>query len=138
MKEFFQKRFVDRPVTFYIGFAAALYMLLTSIIFAGAAAGDRNFSVMVLLLNIFGAVIWIAYVLLDFKFLDFMPALACACYGVAFGQHLFLTLESLSDVWNGVNFVGGNAYLALAFAIVFAVGMIISIAMCFMRDRKTA
>lgn len=138
MKEFFQKRFTDRPVTFYIGFAASLYMLIASVIFAGAAAGDRNFSLVVLLLNILGAAIWIAYVLLDIKILDFMPMLSCVCYGVAFGQHLMLTLESLSDVWNGVNFVGGNAYLALAFAIVFAVGLIISVVMCFMRDRKTA
>lgn len=136
MKEFFVKRFAHKPVGFYIGLGAAAVMLIANIVFVATDVGDRTFSGLTLAMNLVGVAIWIAYVLLDLKLLDFMPIIGCACYGVALGQHLLLTLESLSDVWNGVNFVGGNAMLALGFAIVFAICMICSIAACFMRDRK--
>ena len=135
MKEFFVKRFAHKPVGFYIGLGSAVAMLIANIAFLGADIGDRTFTALTFVMNLVGAAIWIVYAFIDLPLLDFMPILGAACYGVGLGKHLFLTLESLSDVWNGVNFVGGNAMLALAFALAFAICLICAVASCFMRDR---
>ena len=48
------------------------------------------------------------------------------------------TLPSLSDLWNGVNFIGGNQYLATAFAVIFGVIAIALVVFNFFRSEKKA
>lgn len=138
MKEFLVKRFKGRGIGFYIGLASAVLMLVFSIVYIAVDSSDRTFSILTFALALVGAVIWIAYTLLDFKFLDFLPILSCACYGVAFAQHLRLGLETLSDVWNGVNFVGGNPTMAITFIVLFGIGMITALVAAFMKEDKSA
>ena len=47
------------------------------------------------------------------KFAAFVPT---AFYAAAFGVVLRVAVPSLSDVWNKVNFIGGNAAMGMAFA----------------------
>lgn len=97
---------------------------------------DRTFSFVTFAFVLSGAVIEIVYFFLRIKPLDFIPAISCVLYGVALGQHLKLGLETLSDVWNGVNFIGGNPYMAVSFAAIFGVGIIATAVSCFMPQNK--
>ena len=136
MKEFLVSRFKGRRAGFYIGFAAAALILASDIAYIAALSGDRNFSALVFALMLAGSLLMLVYSLLNIKLLDFIPALSCILYRVAFGQHLSLALESLSDVWNGVNFVGGNATLGAVFIGLFFVPMVAAIVAAFMREER--
>ena len=106
------------------------------IIFVAVDAGDRTFSYVTFALILVGAAIEIVSVFFDYKFLDFLPVVSCACYGVAFGMHLYLGLSTLSDRWNGVNFVGGNGDAVITFAILFGIGLVAALAAGFMKRRR--
>lgn len=136
MSNFADKFVKNKTVGFWLGFGAALALLLTDIIFIAVDVKDRTFSAVTFALILVGAAVEIAYFFLDFKYLDFMPLVSCVCFGVALGAHWNLGLETLSDVWNGVNFVGGNAQAALGFGIVFVIGTVVAIVSCFMKQRK--
>ncbi len=136
MKEFLKKRFVGRGIGFYIGFAAAVLMLVFDIVYIAADHGDRTCSILSFVMILLGSAVYIAYALLDIEFLDFLPIVTCALFGVAFGHHLTVGLETLSDVWNGVNFVGGNATMATAFIIMFGIGAVAALVSAFMRENR--
>jgi len=136
MKEFLIKRFAGRGIGFYIGLVAACLMLGFDLAYVILFPGDRNFSLLTFCMILAGVGIEIAHVLLNRKIFNFLPILSCAAYGVAFAQHLQLGLESLSDVWNNVNFIGGNAYLALTFIILFGIGLLAALVAAFMREDK--
>lgn len=136
MNSFMEKYVKNKTVGFWLGLGAACAMLVADILLIALDYGDITFSAITFSLIIVGAAIEIAYCFLDYKFLDFMPLLACACFGIALGAHWYLGLESLSDLWNGVNFIGGNQQAALGFGIVFAIGTVASIVSCFMNQKK--
>lgn len=136
MKEFLKKRFVGRGIGFYIGFAAAIAMIVFDIAYIIADRGDRTCSMLSFALVLAGSVLYIAYAVLGLDVLDFVPVATCALYGVAFGHHLMLGLETLSDVWNDVNFVGGNATMAVAFIVMFAVGTVAAVTASFFKENK--
>ncbi len=136
MNKLFEKFVKDRTVGYWLALGTALAFLIADIIFIATDFGDVTFSLVTFLFILGGVVIEVVYVVLDMKILDFLPVVSCACYGVAIGQHWKLGLESLSDLWNGVNFIGGNYYIALAFGIVFTVFTIAAIVSCFMKQKK--
>lgn len=137
MKTKLYEKFVkDRTVAYWLALAAAAVMLLTDIIFIATDIGDRTFSLLTFFLVLLGVIIEVVYVALDIKLLDFLPILSCACYGIAVGNHWNLGLATLSDVWNGVVFVGGNPKAAIAFGVIFFVGMVATVVSCFMNYKK--
>lgn len=136
IKEFLKKRFVGRSVGAYIGFAAAILMLVFDIVYVAADGKDRTFSITSFVTALIGSAAYIAYFLLDMRLLDFVPIAVCALFGVALGSHLMSGLETLSDTWNGVNFVGGNATMAVAFIVMFGIGTVAAVVAAFMRDRR--
>ncbi|MCX4313585.1 MAG: hypothetical protein OSJ83_06995 [Clostridia bacterium] len=136
MNKFIEKYVKNKTVGFWLGFGASLALLITDIIFIAVDFSDRTFSAVTFALILVGAAAEIAYFFLDFGFLDFIPLVACLCFGVALGMHLNLGLATLSDVWNGVNFIGGDPKAAIGFGIVFILGTIVTAISCFMRQRK--
>lgn len=136
MKEFLVSRFKGRSAGFYMGFAAAVLILAFDIAYIASDYGDRTFSVLTFVLMLAGSVLMMIYSFLNIKILDFIPAVSCILYGVGFGQHLILALESLSDVWNEVNFVGGNATLGAVFMGLFFVPMVVAVVAAFMREER--
>lgn len=136
LSKLYEKFVKDRTVGYWLALGAAIALLITDIIFIATDFGDRTFSLVTFLLILAGVAIEIVYVVLDMKVLDFLPVLSCVCYGVALGQHWNLGLATLSDVWNGVVFVGGNSTAALAFGIVFAVCTVAAIVSCFLKQKK--
>lgn len=136
MRDFIEKFVKNKTVGFWLGLGASLALLITDIIFVAVDVKDRTFSFVTFALILVGAAVETAYFFFDFKFLDFMPLVSCLCFGVAVGMHWNLGLATLSDVWNGVNFVGGDPKAALGFGIVFAICTIAMIVSCFMKQRK--
>ena len=54
-----------------------------------------------------------------------------AAYCAAFGLVLRVAVPSLSDVWNKVNFIGGNALLGCIFAGVYLLCAVLAVVACF-------
>lgn len=138
MKSFLISRFKGRSFGFYLSFASAALMFVCDILYIATDHGDYTFSVLAFALLLVGSLLTLAYCLAGLKFLDFIPAVSCILYGFGFGSHLTVALESLSDVWNGVNFVGGNAMVGLAFIILFAVALIAAVVAAFLREENRA
>lgn len=128
--------FKNKTAGFYVGIAAAIFMLISDILYIALDFGDRTFSYLTFFLIMAAAVIDILMYIIDKPVLDAASVITCAMYGVGFGKLLHLVLPTLSDVWNGVNFVGGNPKSAVLFSALFFIGTIAAIASRFMQQRK--
>lgn len=130
--------FKNRPAGYYVGLATAVLMVVGDILFIALDGNDRTFSFVTFAFVLAGSAVEILSSFLPRKIAAAAPIVVCACYGVALGQHLMLALETLSDIWNEVTFVGGNAAMASAFLAVFAVGTIAAVVSAFLgRERET-
>lgn len=129
------KAFCDRTVGFWIGLVASVLMLVGDVAFLITDGADRTFSFLTFGLILAGVVCQALVVLLDWKV---MPLLCAVCFGSALSYHLFLGLPTLSDVVNGVNYIGGNPTAVVVFGGVFAVGTLLALCASFMNQRKPA
>ena len=77
----------------------------------------------------FGALNWLTE-------LSIAPLLSAICIGCGFSWHLFKGLPTLSDIWNGVNFIGGNANAVIVWGIFFFLATILAVISSFMHQRK--
>lgn len=68
---------------------------------------------------------------LSFTKFRLAPFVTAVSYSVAFGFVLRVTLPSLSDVWNKVNFIGGNALMGCVFTGVYLLCAVLAIIACF-------
>ena len=98
---------------------SALYILLDG--------ADKTFTWFGFALALAGAVST-AISFTRFKPAPFFPA---ALYAAAFGFVLRVAIPSLSDVWNKVNFIGGNAAMGMAFSGVYFVCAVLAVSACF-------
>lgn len=134
MKEYFNKNpFKDRTIGFWIGLGAAALAIVSSILFIALDYGDKSFSVQAFALMLVGGLTYAAVMFTNFKTVALIPAIF---YVIGFGYSLDYTLPPLSDVWNGVNFIGGNAFMGLAFCIIFLICTILGIVTNFMNTKK--
>lgn len=127
------KVFSNRTIGFWIGLAASVLMLVGDVVFIIADGADRTFSFITFGLILGGVACQALVVLLDWKV---MPLLCAVCFGAALSYHLFLGLPTLSDVVNGVNYIGGNPTAVVAFGGVFAAGTLLTLCASFMNQRK--
>lgn len=129
-----------KNIRFYISSITSILAIIFDIIFIATTSKDRLFSIVTFLMILFGTIIQIGYEVEDsifhIKFLDFIPIIVTTLYAVGFGQTLYLGLETLSDVWNKVNFVGGNPNFAITFIILFAIILILQITTLFLSDKN--
>ncbi|MEK3669825.1 MULTISPECIES: hypothetical protein [unclassified Paenibacillus] len=126
--------FKDRTSGFWIGFLAACLMLAANIAFIIFDYGDRTFSFVTFGLIIAGV---LGELLVLVKTYSFAPLLPSICFGVALSMHLYLGFPTLSDVINGVNFIGGNPQAVIIFGIAFAIGTVASLVSCFMKQSRS-
>lgn len=137
VKEYLKNRFVSgKTAGFYLSVAAALIMLISDIAYIASDFGDRTFSFITFAFVLAGVALEFAVVFADLRFGDVMSLLSCICYGTALGMHIYLGLPTLSDIWNGVNFVGGNADAVIAFSVTFGIGTVAAVAANFMKRSK--
>ena len=109
-------------------------MLAADIVFIIFDYGDRTFSFVTFGLIIAG---FAAELLVLIKNYYFAPLLSSICFGVALSMHLYLGFPTLSDVVNGVNFIGGNPQAVIIFGIAFLIGTVASLVSCFMNQSKS-
>lgn len=108
--------------------AAAALALVGSILYLVFDKGDRTFTWLGFGLALGGVALTALPLFFDPAVLPILPA---AAYAAAFGIVLRAALPSLSDVWNGVNFIGGNAVLGMVFSGVYLTAAILACIACF-------
>lgn len=62
---------------------------------------------------------------------DFLLLITSGLYGVAFGFALRVAIPSLSDIWNHVNFIGGNALMGSVFSGIYLLCALLGVIACF-------
>lgn len=128
-----KKVFSARTVGFYLGFIACLAALAGAVGLVATDMGDRTFSWITIALMGGGIVFGCINGVTD---LAIAPLLSTLCIGCGFCWHLYIGLPTLSDIWNGVNYIGGNAQAVMVYGGSFAAAMLLSIISCFMAQRK--
>lgn len=123
----------DKSIGYYLNLIASIIALVTAIVFLITDGSDRTFSIFTFLLLILGFGSHVLNSFFDFKFSPMIPAVLFAS---AFGVHLFYGLPTLSDVWNDVNFVGGNPKAVTTYGALLFIVMILSVVSSFMNQRK--
>lgn len=133
IKDLFKNAFKDRTVGFYVTLSAAIIAFIGTLLYLITDGTDRTFSLGAFLFLLIGA---ISVALTVFTDLKFAPVIPSVLYTAGLAMCLRVVLPSLSDVWNGVHFIGGNAVLGTIFAAIFLVADVCSITACFMEQRK--
>ena len=112
---------------------AALIAVIGSVLYVLLDGTDKTFTWIgfgLALLGAFGTVISFT----QFQLAPFAPAVL---YAAALGFVLRVAIPSLSDVWNKVNFIGGNAVMGITFSCVYLVCALLAVWACFVgTDRK--
>lgn len=127
--------FKNRTIGFYIALAASVVALVADILFIALDGTNRTFSSVAFVFMLAGSV---SVLLMLFTDLAFAPVLQAGLFIAGFALELNATLPSVSDVWNGVNFIGGNATLGIIFTAVFFLCAVAAIVACFLPQRKQA
>ena len=125
--------FKNRTVGFYIGLAAAVIALIGAILFVAIDGDDRTFTATGFALMLAGAVVEAVVIFADLKI---VPLISTGLYIGGFALTINAALPSLSDVWNGVTFIGGNATLGVIFSATFLICAVAGIVACFMNERR--
>ena len=134
--------FKDRKPGFWLAFAAAAIALLGGIAYLiiyslgrDAVTGeyDRVYNTLTLGMILGGALISLGAELIRSRLLTI---LAAAAFGVALANHLVETAYPLADVLTKVPFFGGNAPLAITFAVVFGIVALVHIVSSFMEHNR--
>lgn len=126
-----KKNVEKKTKKFPLGMLTAIFMLIADVLYIALDGADRTFSMLAFGLILAGVLVQFLSGVLPKKIAFAMPIVSVACYGVGFAQCLSLGLETLSDVWNQVTFVGGNATMAVLFIALFFVGTFTSIVASF-------
>lgn len=136
MRSFFERFFKDRSIGFYIAMGVALLALIVDILYVALDHADtaRTFTWVGFALVL---VAFFSNALTIFTPLSFAPIVPSLLYSVSFGVILKACLPSISDIWNGVNFIGGNGELGIVFSALFGVVAILGIVTCFLDMKKT-
>lgn len=123
-----KKKTTSRSVIWYIAYAAALIGLVADILFIILDGSDQTFTIGCFVCVLIGSLLALS----DFfkRILNGIALwLSAIIYSVGFGFHMYEALPSISDLWNNVNFIGGNQQAAIIFGIIFlAVNIILIIA----------
>ena len=129
----FKDLFKNRAIGFFLSLACSIISLIGAILFIALDGGDKTFSLIGFILAIAAG---LSFALVLFVRNDFCPLLPTAFAIGAFAVTTRAMLPSLSDRWNHVNFIGGNAYMGLAFAIVFLVASLLGVVSCYTAQNK--
>ena len=67
---------------------------------------------------------------------DLAGFVTAVLYSASFGFVLRVAIPSLSDVWNKVNFIGGNAAMGAIFSVTYLVCAVLAVIACFSGTEK--
>lgn len=113
----------------------AIILIVVGILYVAIDSGDHTFSWLSFAMLLAGAATLLLGMFLPAAIRVYVPLLSAALVAVAFGQQLLLSLETLSDVWNGVNFIGGNPVMGVMFSSLFLLSAIALVVRCFIKGK---
>lgn len=125
----------NKSVWDYVCLAAVLPAIAMLVYYCIQSNADGCFEISILLLLIAGIVLELVYFFVRF---DALPMLAAVVFGVATGLMLYYALPTFSDIWNNVNFIGGNAEAYFAYLGILLGTFIISAVPCFLIGKRAA
>ena len=125
----------DRTFGMTLLVAAGIVALAGSALYLILDGTDRTFTWTGFGLALLGTAATALPILTRFKPSVILPA---ALYGAAFAFVLRAALPSLSDVWNHVNFIGGNAALGMTFTGVYLLAAITAAVAAFTGVKKNS
>lgn len=124
-----QLQLKNQGIPFYFGCAVILLAWAAAIAYIVLDIGDITFSwITVALLAVGGGCILASFLMKQ----GLLLLAGSLCCSAALGELLRVGLPSVSDLWNGVTFIGGNGRLALVFIGVLAVVSLLSCVLCFL------
>lgn len=124
-----QLQLKNQGISFYFGCAVVLLAWVSAVAYIALDVGDITFSwIAVALLAVGGGLILASLLIKQGLFL----LAGSLCCSAALGELLRVGLPSVSDIWNGVTFIGGNGQLAVVFIAVLAVVALLACVLCFL------
>ncbi len=120
-----KKYFENRTCGFYLTLISAGVALVSGILYFVLDGSDigRTFSWLAFALMLAGTLSEASVLFTRVRFASLIPT---AFYIAGFAIALRATLPSVSDLWNNVNFIGGNAYLGMTFTALFLLSAILN------------
>ena len=119
----------------YISLASILPAIAMLIYYCMQSTADGCFEVSIVLLLAAGIVLELVYFFIKF---DVLPMAASVAFGVALGLMLYYALPTFSDIWNNVNFIGGNAEAYFIYLGILAFTFIVAVGPCFLIGKEKA
>lgn len=110
-KDIFNVRdcFKNRTIGFYLSLVSAVASLVIALVYAIVASSDRTFNVAGMIIIVIGALTELLVLFTDLKFAPMIPTLLISIGGAL----SFITcLPTMLDVLNGIQFFGGNLFIA--------------------------
>lgn len=124
----------NHTIASYISFIPVV-LAIVSIIFGEATKGfnDGTFAVSIVIALLAAIVLAVITFLCD---LDFLPIITTAAYALVFGLTAAKAAPTLSDFFNGVNFMGGNLSNCITYLVLTGIAMVISMILLFFPTRQ--
>jgi hypothetical protein len=123
----------NKTFGFYLGFIASLSALIMDAFYIISDFGDKTFSIVAFLLILLGSICGILVLFTDFQF---MQLLASVLISAGVGFIISVTIPTITDIFNGVVFIGGNQSAAVLFLITFLLCGIVSNLSCYFDKSK--
>ncbi|MBQ7242715.1 MAG: hypothetical protein IJS52_00685 [Bacilli bacterium] len=118
-----------------ISWIVAVVLIVTSVLYVAINSGDHTFAWLNFIMLLVGAAVLIGGTFLPAVIKPYVPLVSAIAVAVAFGHQFQLTLETLSDVWNGVSFIGGSPAMGVTFSVLFFLAAAALIVRCFLKEK---
>ena len=125
--------FKNRTVGFYLSMVSAMAALIIALVYVIVANSDRTFNLAGMIIIVIGALSEVLVLFTDLKFAPMVPTLLLSVGGAI----SFITcLPTMLDVLNGIQFFGGNLFIAEFVSFGMLAAILIGCVASFMSMRK--
>ena len=125
--------FKNRTVGFYLSMVSAMAALIIALVYVIVANSDRTFNLAGMIILVIGALSEVLVLFTDLKFAPMVPTLLLSVGGAI----SFITcLPTMLDVLNGIQFFGGNLFIAEFVSFGMLAAILIGCVASFMSMRK--
>ena len=129
------KIFSSRSAGDFFRLIVSLAVFVSAVLYIILDSGDKTFSMTVFILALAGGILGLALWLLRVNDLGPIAAFVMAA---AAGLQTYVSLPTISDIWNHVVYIGGNQLYAVLFLALFIVCALLYSIAGFMKDSVRA
>lgn len=124
----------SKSCTQLITYGVLLAGIIADIVFIAIDINDKTFSISCALCILLGSIVGLTDLFVGFR--GVFGWIASLAYAVAIALHINVALPSVSDLWNNVDFIGGNQEIAIIFGVIFIVFEIALLVLNFLEKDK--